>query len=54
MMAAGVDVMGLRITARVVCDDQGVQLAEDRDLRTRLSGVEICIESRDVAAFVSV
>ena len=49
MMAAGVDVMGLRITARVVCNDQGVQLAEDRDLRTRLSGVEICVESRDVA-----
>ena len=48
-MAAGVDVMGLRITARVVCDDQGVQLAEDRNLRTRLSGVEICVESRDVA-----
>ena len=51
MMAAGVDVMGLRITARVVCDDQGVQLAEDRDLRTRLSCVEICVESRDVAGF---
>ena len=51
MMAAGVDVMGLRITARVVCNDQGVQLAEDRDLRTRLSCVEICVESRDVAGF---
>ena len=49
MMAAGMDIMGFRIAARVVCDDQGVELSEDRDLRPRFSGVEICVESRDIS-----
>ena len=49
MVAAGVDIAGLRITLGMGGDDQAVQLAHDQQFGAGLAGVDIGIEAGNVA-----
>ena len=48
VVAAGVDIAGLRVTVGVSGDDQAVQLAHDQQLGAGLAGVDVGIETGDV------
>ena len=49
VVAAGVNIAGLRITLGMGGDDQAVQLAHDQQFGAGLAGVDIGIETGDIA-----